>query len=124
MGSGSARYIEPVLYAWPPMIQVPKLAADASRVMTIERLDRPGERTEVTIPADVAAGAYYDLAKTGVKSLARGGVYRTTLGAKNVTFKIDEKAKIAKAPPKSGKASKSKPAKLPVVSRLLRFPQG
>ena len=35
-----------------------------------------------------------------------------------------EKAKIAKAPPKSGKASKSKPEKLPVVSRLLRFPQG
>jgi hypothetical protein len=113
--------IQPVLYALPPMIQLPKLAPNDKRTLTIERIDQRGERIEVAIAED--SGAFYDLAKTDAKPLARGGVYRATLGTLKVTFKVDARAKTAKA--KAGKKSgKAKSEKLPVVSRLLRFPPG
>jgi hypothetical protein len=113
--------IQPVLYALPPMIQLPKLQADDKRTLIIERIDRPGERIEVAVGE--AGGAFYDLAKAHAKPLARGGIYRATIGSSKVTFKVDAKAKVAKA--KSGKkADKTKSEKLPVLSRLLRFPPG
>jgi hypothetical protein len=113
--------IRPVLYALPPMIQLPKLRADDKRTLMIERIDRPGERLEVAIGE--ANGAFYDLAKADAKPLARGGIYRATLGASKVTFKVDTKAKIAKAKPGT-KTPRSKSEKLPVISRLLRVPPG
>lgn len=109
--------IEPVLYALPPMIQVPRLQGNDERTLVIERIDRPGERVEVAIGGDLAGGAFYDLAKANAKPLTRGGIYRASLGSNKVTFKIDAKAKIVKAKPGNSK-------KTPVISRLLRFPPG
>lgn len=116
--------IQPVLYALPPMVQLPKLQPGEARTLVIERLDRTGERIELALGDDVASGGYYDLGKAGAKPLTRGGVYRATLGANKVTFKVDAKAKVAKAETPKKKSAKSKSEKLPVVSRLLRFPPG
>ena len=111
--------IEPVLFALPPMIQLPKLQSSDNRTLMIERIDRPGGRVEIAIGDDVASGAFYDLGIANVMPLTRGGVYRATLGSNKVTFKVDAKAKIAKVKP-----GKAKAEKLPIVSRLLRFPPG
>ena len=111
--------IEPVLYAVPPMVQIPRLQANDNRTLVIERIDRPGQRIEVAVAGDLANGAFLDLAKADIKPLTRGGVYRATLGSNKVTFKVDAKAKIAKVKP-----GKAKAEKLPIVSRLLRFPPG
>jgi hypothetical protein len=100
--------ISPVLYATAPMVQIPKLLATDPRTLLIERLDQPGERAEFAIGDDNAG--FYDLAKVKAKPLARGGVYRATIGTNKVTFKIDAKAKTT--------------GKIPVVSRLLRFTPG
>jgi hypothetical protein len=108
---------QPVLYALPPMVQLPKLQPGDSRTLVIERIDRPGERIEVAVGDD--SSAFYDLARADAKPLARGGTYRATLGRSKVTFKVDAKAKIAKAD-----TAKKKTDKIPVVSRLLRFPPG
>jgi len=120
--------IEPVLYAVPPMVQIPRLQANDNRTLVIERIDRPGQRIEVAVAGDLANGAFLDLAKADIKPLTRGGVYRATLGSNKVTFKVDAKAKVAKTDAAKGKAksksAKSKTEKLPIVSRLLRFPPG
>jgi hypothetical protein len=104
--------ISPVVYATAPMVQIPKLLATDPRTLVIERLDQPGERAEFAIGDD--STGFYDLAKAKAKPLARGGVYRATIGVNKVTFKIDAKAKIV------GKTT----GKIPVVSRLLRFTPG
>lgn len=111
--------VQPVLYAVPPMIRLPKFEAGDSRTLIIQRVDRPGERIEVAVGED--AGAYFDLAKTDAKPLTRGGTYMAVLGFHKVTFKVDAKAKVADTGKKTRKA---KPEKLPVISRLLRFPPG
>jgi len=98
--------ISPVLYSTAPMVQIPKLMANDSRTLVIERVDRPGERAEFA----VGENGFYDLAKAKAKPLAKGGVYRATIGPNKVTFKIDAKARST--------------GKIPVVSRLLRFQPG
>jgi hypothetical protein len=110
--------VEPVLFAAQPMIQLPKLADGANRTLTFERVDKPAPRIEVAIAGDVAGGSYYDLAKTDMKPLTRGAVYRASVGGSTVMFRIDGKAKVAKS------GGKAQPQKLPVLGRLLRFPQG
>ena len=110
-----------MLYAVPPMIRLPKLEAGDSRTLIIQRVDRPGERVEVAVGED--AGAYCDLAKTDARPLTRGGTYMAVLGFHKVTFKVDAKAKVANADT-AKKTRKGKPEKLPVISRLLRFPPG
>jgi hypothetical protein len=101
--------IQPLLYSVSPMVELPKLAAGDPRRLLIERLDKPGgERLEIAI--DEKAPAFLDLAKANAKPLARGGVYRASVGPNKVTFKIDAKAKTT--------------GKTPTVSRLLRFPPG
>ena len=108
---------EPTLYALPPMIQVPKVLMSDSRTLVIQRLDRPGQRVEVKIDQDLAPGSFYDLAKTDMEPLARGGKYSASLGGRSITFTVDAKAKmVAKFGNKSGK--------VPVISRLLRFTPG
>jgi hypothetical protein len=96
---------EPTLYARVPMIQFPKLHADESRMLVIERVDRRGEHFEIKIDEDLAAGGYYDLAKAN-RQLARGATYNASIGLRKVTFKVDVRAKSGDAP---------------VVSRLLRI---
>jgi hypothetical protein len=96
---------EPMLYARVPMVQLPKLRADESRTLVIERADRRGEHFEIKIDEDLAAGGFYDLAKAD-KQLTRGATYNASIGLRKVTFKIDARAKSRD---------------VPVVSRLLRI---
>ena len=105
--------IHPNLRAYPPVVQVPKLAADDGRTLVIERKDKAGERFEVAIGDELAGGGFYDLAKANRK-LTRGAIYTATIGPHHkVVFKIHE-ARRHKSASKSGKP--------PVISRLLRFP--
>ena len=88
------------LYARIPMIDV-----RAGGTLLIERIDKPGERLTFTVePSQLVRGAFYDFANTNWV-LAAGGVYRVTLDAKQIVFKVD-----AAAPPMA-----------PLASRLLRF---
>lgn len=102
----------PTVYALPPVIQIPKLRADDSRTLTIERSGKPNERFTVEIDETLINGGFYDLARdmtTSDKRLKRGAVYKATLGHRKMTFKVDAKARTGTTP---------------VVSRLLRFPPG
>ena len=102
----------PTVYALPPVIQIPKLRADDSRTLTIERSGKRNERFTVEIDETLINGGFYDLARdmtTSDKRLKRGAVYKATLGHRKMTFKVDAKARTGTTP---------------VVSRLLRFPPG
>ena len=102
----------PTVYALPPVIQIPKLRADDSRTLTIERSGKRNERFTVEIDETLINGGFYDLAKDMTRSdkrLKRGAVYKATLGHRKLTFKVDAKARTGTTP---------------VVSRLLRFPPG
>ena len=104
--------IQPVLYGVSPVIQLPKMLPEGSRALVVERTDRTGERVTITLADNFAGGSFVDLEKLQVTPLARGGVYRASVGNRKVLFKIDAKANTGK--PKSGKT--------PVVGRLVRFP--
>jgi hypothetical protein len=102
----------PTVYALPPVIQIPKLRADDSRTLTIERSGKRNERFTVEIDETLINGGFYDLARDMTKPdkrLKRGAVYKATLGHRKLTFKVDAKARTGTTP---------------VVSRLLRFPPG
>jgi hypothetical protein len=101
-------HFEPTVYALPPVIQIPKLRNGDTRTLVIERTSRPSERFALEIDDSLAAGGFYDLAKTDTR-LRRGALYTATLGSRKFTFKVDAKAKTGNAP---------------VISRLLRFPPG
>lgn len=74
--------------------------------LLIERLDRPGERIEVDIGGrQLFRGAFFDFAKEN-KALAAGGVYRASVGSREIVFKVDPDAR---------------PGQAPVIGRLLRF---
>ena len=103
---------ETTLHALPPVIEIPRLRAGDSRTLVIERANRPSERVAVELDEALVNGGFYDLAKSNAP-LRRGGLYAVTLGNRTFNFRVDEKAKID-----------SKTAKLPLVSRLLRFPPG
>jgi hypothetical protein len=88
------------LYARIPMIDV-----RTGGTLLIERIDKPGERlTFIVERSQLVRGAFYDFANTNWV-LAAGGVYRVSLNAKQIVFKVD-----AAAPPMA-----------PLASRLLRF---
>jgi len=96
---------ETILFARAPMFQLPRLHADDSRELVIERIDPPGDRFEIKIDERVADRGFYDLAKTN-KRLTPGATYRASIGDHKITFKVDASARSGEAP---------------VVSRLLRF---
>jgi hypothetical protein len=88
------------LYARTPIIDV-----GAGDTLSIERIDRPGERLNFTIErSQLVRGAFYDFAGRNWM-LTPGAVYRATLGNKKLVFKVD-----AAAPPMG-----------PLASRLLRL---
>ena len=88
------------LYARIPMIDV-----RAGRTLLIERLDKLGERLTFAVePSQLVRGAFYDFANANWV-LAAGGLYRVTLDAKQIVFKVDAAA----------------PLTAPLASRLLRF---
>jgi hypothetical protein len=74
--------------------------------LVIERLDQPGEKHEVTIGGQqLLRGSFYDFAKAD-KALVAGGLYRASVGNRQIVFKVDPYAR---------------PGQAPIVSRLLRF---
>jgi hypothetical protein len=90
-----------VLYSVSPVI-----AAAGGAAVLIARVDQPGEHHIVTLPRKKnARTSFVDLAATG-KRLVPGGIYRASLGARQIVFKIDPGAKLGR---------------VPIISRLLRF---
>ena len=84
------------LYGTSPAIRF----VGAGGAVSIERLDKPGQRHTLTIH-----GHFVDLGESGIE-LARGGIYRATAGNAVVVFKIDQLAGAGRTP---------------IVGRLLRF---
>lgn len=77
--------------------------------LVIERLDRPGERLETEVAGhQLFRGSFYDFAKAG-QALTAGGVYRASVGARQIVFKVDPEAQAGNGP---------------IIGRLLRFPAG
>jgi hypothetical protein len=90
------------LYGLSPMLDL----KGGGGTLEITRLDKTGEHYALTIGSPQSIGTtLYDLASTGT-TLSPGGIYRATLGAQSVTFKIDPSAK---------------PGKTPILGRLLRL---
>jgi len=90
------------LYGVSPMLDL----KGGGGTLEITRLDKNGEHYALTIGSPHSLGTtLYDLAGTGT-ALSPGGIYRATLGAQSITFKIDPSAK---------------PGKTPILGRLLRF---
>jgi len=90
-----------VLHGASPMVEIKR----GSKVV-IERVDKQGERFE--IPGDgrpLHHGRFYDFAEDQ-KQLAASGIYKATIGTKQVVFQVD---------------SNAKPGKTALASRLLRL---
>jgi hypothetical protein len=93
--------VDRTLYGLCPLIDLP-----GGGTLVIERLDQPGEKLTVDIPAaQLTRGSFYDFAKTD-RSLAAGGVYRATAGGRSIVFKVDPFAQ---------------PGQSPLAGRLLRL---
>jgi hypothetical protein len=89
------------LFGLSPLVEV-----KGGGTLIVERLDQQGERHQVSIDGKALVhGSFYDFAKGG-EALTAGGIYRASLGAQQVVFKVDPQAK---------------PGSTPVVGRLLRF---
>ncbi len=89
------------LYGVSPVVEV-----KGRGTLVIERIDLPGERYTIQLRAEsLSRGKFYDFAKAG-KSLAAGGTYTASLGARSTTFRI---------------APNATPGATPVVGRLLRL---
>lgn len=90
-----------ILHGASPVIEVKR----GSKVV-IERLDKTGERFEIPgAGRPLHHGRFYDFAEDD-KQLAATGVYKATIGSKQVTFRVDANAK---------------PGKTPLAGRLLRL---
>jgi hypothetical protein len=90
-----------LLYGVSPVIE-----ATGGAAVLIARIDQPGEHHTVTIPRKKGTRtSFADLAATG-KRLVPGGLYRVSVGARQIVFRIDPGAK---------------PGRVPVISRLLRL---
>ena len=73
--------------------------------LLVERLDQQEDRIEISIEnAGLLHGMFLDFARTE-RVLAAGGIYRATLGAKQIVFHVDPAATVTG----------------PIVARLLRF---
>jgi hypothetical protein len=96
--SGTAGETKPklTLYGASPIILAPAAAGKA----IFKRLDRDAAEIEIAFDNGVA-----DMAKAGRK-LARGGIYRVSVGGQSTVFRIDRYAR---------------PGLEPLLSRLVRF---
>jgi hypothetical protein len=89
------------LYGLSPIVEVA-----GGGTLIVERIDKQGERYVVAPSAQpLVRGVFYDFAKTD-KALAPGGVYRASLGTREIIFKVHAQAK---------------PGSTPIAGRLLRF---
>jgi hypothetical protein len=90
-----------VLYGVSPVIE-----ATGGAAVLIARIDQPGEHHTMTLPRKKGTRvSFVDLATAG-KKLVPGGLYRVSIGARQMVFRIDPGAK---------------PGRVPVISRLLQF---
>lgn len=96
---------ELTLFALSPVVRLPQSLAPEERTLIIRRTDRLGEHYELKLDDAIAAAGFYDLTTCKV-TLAPGGTYDASIGARKLTFHIDAQAKSGPAP---------------IVSRLLRF---
>jgi hypothetical protein len=89
------------IYGLSPIVEV-----EGGGKLVIERLDKQGERHDVTVHSkSLLHGRFYDFAQTK-KALTPGGTYAASFGGHEIVFKVDPAAK---------------PGATPVVGRLLRF---
>jgi hypothetical protein len=94
----------PTLYGLYPVVEAPSGSA-----LAIVRIDREGELHVATMPVKKGKQrSFLDFA-TAKKRLTAGGIYRASIGARQIVFKVDPGAKILG---------------VPIISRLLRFPAG
>lgn len=90
---GALPPVQATLYGLSPVIE-----AKTAGKLVIERLDQAGDKIELDVGGpSMLRGAFFDLAKANTE-LAAGGVYRASLGDKEVVFKIDALAKAGAGP--------------------------
>jgi hypothetical protein len=90
------------LYGLSPVIE-----ATGGAAVLVVRTDRRGDHHVATLPVRRGTQrSFFDFA-TAKKTLAPGGTYRASIGARQIVFKIDPAAKARG---------------VPIISRLLRFP--
>jgi hypothetical protein len=90
-----------ILHGASPVIEITR----GSKVV-IERVDKDGERFEIPgAGRPLHHGKFYDFAEDN-KQLAAAGIYKATIGSKQVLFQVD---------------SNAKPGKTPIAGRLLRL---
>jgi hypothetical protein len=94
-----------MLYARAPIIKIPRLDPNESRMLVIERTDRRGKPIAIPLDESLAGGGFYDLANHHTL-LTRGATYNASVGDRKVTFKVAAKARSGNAP---------------AISRLVRF---
>jgi len=84
----------------------PVIAATGGAAVLITRIDRPGEHHTITLPKKKGTQtSFVDLAASG-KRLVPGGLYRVSIGSRQIVFRIDPGAR---------------PGRVPAISRLLQF---
>jgi hypothetical protein len=84
----------------------PLVEANGGGTLLIERLDRSGDRQVILLESrQLVRGAFYDFADSD-RMLAPGGLYRASLGPRQIVFRVDPGAQ---------------PGRTPVLGRLLRF---
>jgi hypothetical protein len=80
------------LYGTSPIFEVKGRGA-----LTVERIDKAGERQQIEIGNNRIKGKFYDFARFN-RVLAPGGTYAATFGASKIVFRIDPQAKPGGAP--------------------------
>ena len=88
------------LYGASPMVE-----AKGKGTLVVERLDVKGERQQIELNGSQPKGKFYDFAEDK-KQLAAAGIYKATIGTKQVVFQVD---------------SSAKPGKTALAGRLLRL---
>ena len=84
----------------------PVLDVKGGGQITIARLDQTEAPVTLNIPAQqLLRGSFFDMAKAE-RVLVAGGVYRISVGERQIVFKVDTEAK---------------PGQAPMLSRLLRL---
>jgi hypothetical protein len=97
--------------ATPPRVTIyglsPIVEVKGAGKLVVERLDKQGERHEVTVggKSSLLRGRFYDFAQAG-KALTPGATYAASFGGQDIVFKVDPGAKAGATP---------------VIGRLLRL---
>jgi hypothetical protein len=80
------------LYGTSPIFEV-----KGRGTLSVERLDKAGDRQQIAIGDNRIKGRFFDFARFN-RTLAPGGTYAATFGASKIVFRIDSQAKPGAAP--------------------------